>query len=38
MGVSTKTVQRAIVVLEEEGLLLRKERYHCSALGLLRHS
>ena len=28
LGVSTKTVQRAIVVLEEEGLLLRKERYH----------
>ena len=27
LGVSTKTVQRAIVNLEREGLLVRKERY-----------
>jgi predicted transcriptional regulator len=28
LGVSTKTVQRAIVNLEKEGLVLRKDRYH----------
>lgn len=28
LGVSTKTVQRAIVNLEKEGLLRRKDRYH----------